>query len=170
MLRGARNDSLSPVIARSGATEQSRADDVPVIIIHSLAHAVAALGTAADAGRPVTLLSAPGAGIYAGPGWWRELIGAARAAVPAAACSGVLDCGDDAGAAQAAVRAGVEAIVFTGRADVAERLADIAGQYGARLLTERPVATLDLGVSFFDPPETLRRRCAMVLASPAGVC
>ena len=56
----------------------------PVIIIHSLAHAVAVLSAAAEVRRPVVLLSAPDAGISAGPGWWREVIAAARAAVPAA--------------------------------------------------------------------------------------
>jgi hypothetical protein len=38
----------------------------------------------------------------------------------------------------AAIRAGVEGIVFTGRADVAERLASIAAAKGARILTKRP--------------------------------
>jgi acyl-CoA reductase-like NAD-dependent aldehyde dehydrogenase len=84
------------------------------------------------------LVSAPDAGIYAGPGWWTALAEAAREAVPAARFSAVLDCGDDAGAAMAAVRAGVAAVVFTGGRDIAERLAGIAAARGARLLTERP--------------------------------
>lgn len=63
---------------------------------------------------------------------------AARDAVPAARFSAVLDCGDDPGAAMAAIRAGAEAIVFTGRAGVAERLAAIAAAAGARLMTQRP--------------------------------
>lgn len=83
-------------------------------------------------------MSAPDAGIYAGPGWWTALVEAARDAVPAARFSPILDCGDDPGAAMAAIRAGAEAIVFTGRADVAERLAAIAAAAGARLLTRRP--------------------------------
>ena len=163
MLRCARDDSLGAVIARSEATEQSRGDELPVIVVHSLAQAVAVLAAAAAAGRPVALLSAPDAGLYAGPGWWREVIAAARAAVPAAECAAILDCGDDAGAAQAAIRAGIEAIVFTGRADVAARLADIAGQQGARLITDRPVAALDLAAEFFASPEALRHSCRAVL-------
>jgi hypothetical protein len=142
--------------------------DAPVIIVHSLAHAVAALAAAEEVGRPVVLASAPGAGIYAGPGWWRELIAAACAAVPAARCTALLDCGDDAGAAQAAIRAGVEAIIFTGRADVAERLADIAGQQGASLLTARPEPALDLGIAFFAGEAELRRRCAEFVANQKG--
>jgi hypothetical protein len=145
-------------------------DAAPVIIIHSLAHAVAALGAAAEAGRAVVLASPPDAGIYAGPGWFREVLRAAREAVPAAQSSALLDCGQDAGAAMAAVRTGVEAIVFTGRADVAARLGDIATQAGARLLTARPAALLDLGTAFFADDEELRRRCADALASSAGFC
>ena len=142
----------------------------PAIIIYSLAHAVAALTAAAEAVRPVTLASAPDAGIYAGPGWFGALVAAARAAVPAAQCAALIDCGDDAGAAQAAIRTGIEGIVFTGRADVAERLADIAGRRGVRLLTERPAPALDLGMEFFASPETLRRRCVDILASTPAFC
>jgi hypothetical protein len=145
-------------------------DAAPVIIIHSLAHAVAALGAAAEAGRAVVLASPPDAGIYAGPGWFREVLRAAREAVPAAQSSALLDCGSDAGAAMAAIRAGIDAIVFTGRADVAARLGDIATQAGARLLTARPAALLDLGTAFFADDEELRRRCADALASSAGFC
>jgi hypothetical protein len=141
--------------------------DTPVIIVHTLAHAVAAMIAAAEAGRAVVLLSASDAGLSAGPAWFREVIAAARAAVPQAQATAVLDCGDDAGAAQAAIRAAVEAIAFTGPAEVAGRLADIARQRGARLLTERPVAALDLADEFFASPEILRRRCAEILASSA---
>jgi hypothetical protein len=170
LLRCARNDRKTGVNARSGPTKQSRATDAPVIVIHTLAHAVAALSAAAEAGRPVLIASAPGAGIYGGPGWWKGLVAAARAAVPAARSTALLDCGGDAGAAQAAIRAGVEAIVFTGRPDVANRLADIAGRRGCRFLTARPEAALDLGAEFFSSEETLRRRCADILASPSTFC
>ena len=142
----------------------------PSIVVHTLTHAVAVLTTAAEARRPVMLLSAPDAGIHAGPGWWREVIAAARAAVPAGECTGILDCGDDAGAVQAAIRAGVEAIVFTGRGDVAERLADIAAPRGAWLLRERPAAALDLADEFFADSERMRQRVADVLASRPGFC
>ncbi len=139
--------------------------DFAVIIVHSLAHAVAALTASAETGRKVTLASAPDAGIYAGPGWFGGLIAAALEAVPAAQCKILLDCGNDVGAVLAAIRAGIEAIVFTGRADVAERLADIARQRGSRLVTIRPEAALDLGAEFVALPETLLARCAGVLAS-----
>jgi len=142
----------------------------PAIIVHSLAHAVAALSAAAEAGRRVTLASAPEAGIHAGAGWFGALVAAAREAVPTARCEALLDCGDDAGAAQAAIRAGIEGVLFTGRGDVAERLADIARQRGVRLLPTRPAAAVDLAAEFFASPATLRRRCAEVLSSPAAFC
>ncbi len=77
--------------------------------------------------------------------------------------SALLDCGDDAGAAQSALRVGVEAIVFAGHPDVAQRLADIARQRGSEVLRERPEAALDLGDDFFAPPETLRCRVLAML-------
>ena len=141
-----------------------------VIVIYSLAHAVAALSAAAEAGRPIVIASAADAGIYAGPGWFREVLHAAHEAVPMAQFSSLFDCGDDAGAAMAALRAGLEAIVFTGPAEVAVRLNDILAQAGARLITERPAAVLDLRVWFFAENESLRRRCADALASIAAFC
>jgi len=143
----------------------TRAAD-PVFVVHSLAHAVAALTAAAEAGRAIVILSAAEAGIYAGPGWWRGLVDGARATVPAAASLALLDCGGDAGAAQGAIRAGIEAIVFTGRSDVAIRLADIAGQRGSEIVTVRPAATLDLADFFFAEHQELHRRCREVLAQP----
>ena len=125
---------------------------------------------AAAAGRCVVLASAPEAGLYAGPGWWRALVMRAREAVPAARFSALLDCGDEPGAVLAAIRAPVEAVVFTGRADVARRLADIAHQQGVRFETARPASALDLGAAFFAPEEDLRRRVAEFLASPPPIC
>ena len=142
----------------------------PVFVVHTLAHAVAALEAAATLERSVILSSAPDAGIYAGPGWFKALIDAVRAAVPAGRFTAILDCGDDAGAAQGALRAGIEAVVYIGRADVADRLAAIAVEKGARLLTERPATGLDLGRWFFGDVATLRRKCAACLASPGAIC
>lgn len=136
----------------------------PVIIVHSLAHALAALKAAAQADRHVVIASAPEAGLYAGAGWFRALVEAAREAVPDARFSALLDCGDSAGAALAAIRARIESVVFTGRADVARRLADIAQQHGVRLETDRPTAALDLGDDFFASEENIERRCADLLS------
>ena len=135
----------------------------PVFIVHSLAHAVAALNAAARAGRCVVLASAPDAGVYAGGGWFAALAVAAREAVPGTSCHFLLDCGDAAGAALAAIRARAEGVVFTGRADVARRLADIARREGVRFETARPAAALDLGADFFATAQSLERRCEAAL-------
>jgi len=54
-------------------------------------------------------------------------------------------------------------VVFTGRADVARRLADIAIQHGVQFATNRPAPALDLGEDFFASPEVLEQRCADLL-------
>ena len=113
------------------------------------------------------LASAPSAGSYVGPGWFGAVIDAARQAVPDARFSALLDCGDDIGAAQAAIRSEIEGVVFTGSADVARRLADIARQHGVRLFTEHPPVALDLGTDFFAVPEVLEQRCAGLMRTPA---
>ena len=135
----------------------------PVIIIHSLAQAIAALNVAARAGRAIVLASAPDAGGYVGPGWFGALIAAAREAVPGARFSALLDCGDNVGAALAAIRLEIEGVVFIGRADVAGRLADIARQHGVRFETDRRATALDLGEEFFAYGDSVERRCAEFL-------
>jgi acyl-CoA reductase-like NAD-dependent aldehyde dehydrogenase len=109
------------------------------------------------------LTSAPDGGGYVGPGWFKALLAAAREAVPDARCSSLLDCGDNVGAALAAIRAEVEGIIFTGHPNVARRLADIAQQHGVRFETERPANALDLAEDFFASQEDLERRCAAFL-------
>ena len=135
----------------------------PVIIIHSLAQAIAALNVAARAGRAIVLASAPDAGGYVGPGWFGALIAAAREAVPGARFSALLDCGDNVGAALAAIRSEIEGVVFIGRADVAGRLGDIARQHGVRFETDRWATALDLGEDFFVSGDSVERRCAEFL-------
>jgi hypothetical protein len=140
----------------------------PVFIVHSLDHAAAALKAAVAAGRRVVLLSAPNAGAYAGAGWFRAFVDAARDAVPEAQFSAFLDCGDEAGAVLAALRTEIKGVIFTGRADVARRLADIARQQGAQLETVRPIAAFDLGTEFFGAEATLVARCAELLSQPGA--
>ncbi|HEX3065218.1 MAG TPA: hypothetical protein VHQ39_07040 [Dongiaceae bacterium] len=113
------------------------------IVIHDLAQAIAALKGAASAKMPVTLWSAEGAGIYAGAGWFAGVERQARAAVPDARASFVLDCAERADMTQEAFRAGIKAACFSGPAGVATKLADIARQQRALLHRKRPKA-LDL--------------------------
>ncbi|MFZ3238316.1 MAG: hypothetical protein WA184_23450 [Stellaceae bacterium] len=143
--------------------------ELPVIVVHTLAHSVGALRAAMRADRRVILASAEHAGIYAGPGWFRALVAAAREAVPDARCAAaLLDCGDRPGAALAAIRAAVEGVIFTGHADVARRLAEIAARQGVGFVTERPATALDLVSDFFASSNDSERRCAEFLTLPDG--
>jgi hypothetical protein len=98
-----------------------------------------------------------------GPGWFKALVAAACEAVPDARCSTFLDCGHNVGAALGAIRAEVEGVIFKGRPDVADRLADIARQHGVRFATKRPAQALDLAEEFFASREDVERRCAHFL-------
>ncbi len=139
-----------------------------VIIVYTLAHVLSVLGAAANAARPVILLSATNAGVYAGPGWFGAVIEAAAKVVPEAVFTALLDCGDRPGAALATIRAGVHGIIFTGRSDVADRLADIAHQRGISFLTQRPTAGLDLLDDFFAAEPAIEQRCADFLGRAAA--
>ena len=105
----------------------------PVVTVHGLADARLALSLQA----PLTLLSGPNAAAYAGPAWWRAVIGLATAEfgpVP-----DILDCGDNPAWAIEALRAGCTTLVLTpGPAwpDIAER----AARQGATVLATRPPA------------------------------
>jgi hypothetical protein len=126
--------------SRSAHWADALPDSGPAFVVHALAHVRAALAAAAARGSPVTLLSAPGAGGFAGAGWFMGVIDQARAAHPQVTLSALLDCGDRPGFVLAALRQGVPGVIFTGPAATAVRLADIAAQQGARLLTARPPA------------------------------
>jgi hypothetical protein len=112
----------------------------PAVVVHGLREAEAALRP----GYPVTLLSAPGAALFAGCLWWRELVAAARAARPATAAQDVLDCGDAPGFAMAALRLGQRRLVLSPACPAFPAVAAAAAECRAVLLAERPPA-LDLG-------------------------
>lgn len=113
------------------------------VIIHSSAHARAALAAAAELGVPVTLASAPAAAAYAGPGWFQEVVIQAQNEFSQVPATALLDCGDKPGHVLAALRMGLTRVRFTGRKAVAGKLAAIAEAYGAELLTGR-LEALDL--------------------------
>ena len=162
-MKDGRIADLSPraAIAPEHPPFRDEVEDTAVVVVHSLAHAVGALKAAARAGCRIILASAPEAGIYAGPGWSGAVVAKAREAVPDARCFAILDCGGRPGATLAAMRARIEGVAFTGRADVARRLADIANQHGVRLFRGRPRAALDLGEIFFASEQESAERCAV---------
>lgn len=117
------------------------------IIVHSLAHARAALRAASAHGVPVTLFSGPGAAGYAGPEWFRELIAAATAEHPDTQVTAVLDCGAAPGHALAALRAGLKAIRIEADPAVRRRIAELAADYGARVAPAVGDDALDLAAA-----------------------
>lgn len=124
---------MSSMFARETASLRP-ALPYPAIVVHGLAQANAALAEA----LPVTLLSAPGAASFAGPGWWRALIVRARAAHPHTPCQDVLDCADAPGHAMAAIRLGQAILVLDPACPAFARIASLA-----TVLPVRPPA-LDL--------------------------
>jgi hypothetical protein len=103
------------------------------IVVHSPDHARAAVAAAAALGVPVTLVSAAGAGAYAGPRWFKALVAEAAAAFPGAAVDAIIDCGDEPGTVLASLRAGFKRVIYTGAEPVRARLAEIAAARGAVL-------------------------------------
>jgi len=110
----------------------------PAAIVHGLRDAVSALTRGHAEGGPVTLLSAPGAALYAGCGWWRALVAAARASHPNVPCIDILDCADATGLALAALRIGVTRLVLWPDAPGRDAVVAIAEAVGGFVLPEAP--------------------------------
>jgi len=125
--------------------------------IHSLAHLRAALSAGAASGRPVVALSAAGASAFAGAGWFAALIEQGRREFPEVPLTAMLDCADRAGDVPAALRLGLQYVIFTGHAEAAVRLGDIASRTGASIVAARPPAC-DL-IDAKDPLYTAQAHC-----------
>jgi hypothetical protein len=109
------------------------------VIVHGLTDAKAAL----TLGLPVTLLSAPGAAMFAGCVWWREMVEAARVASPETEAMDILDCGDASGMAMGSLRSGICRLVLWPEAPGWASVAAIAEGQGGFVLSAAPAA-LDL--------------------------
>ncbi len=110
----------------------------PAVIVHGLADAVAVLAQAEAEGAAVTLVSAPGAALNAGCGWWRALVDAARAGHAAVPCVDILDCADGTGQALAALRIGLTRLVLWPNAPAREAVVAIAEAMGGFVLPAAP--------------------------------
>ena len=111
----------------------------PAVIVHGFADATAALAP----GLPVTLLSAPGAALFAGSSWWLELVRAARGCWPGTEVIDILDCADASGLAMGALRGGVSRLVLWPDAPGHGAVSAIAQRQGGFVLAQAPDA-LDL--------------------------
>lgn len=136
---------------------------LPAVVVHGREQAEWALRIAA--GRPVLLVSAPGAALNAGPGWFKAVLDQAAAAAPNAAVHAVLDCASAPGAALAALRAGFKLMIFDLAHPAAASVLGAAAEAGAEVLGTRPEA-LDLAA--LDPRrrDDQRRLAALFATVP----
>jgi hypothetical protein len=111
----------------------------PAVVVHGAED----VRTALRLGLPVALLSAPGAALYAGCAWWRELVQLALQEFPAAVIAEALDCAAAPGRALEAIRLGQACLVLSPASPGFPAVSAIAKARGLLLLSERPVA-LDL--------------------------
>jgi hypothetical protein len=107
----------------------------PVVIVHGLDDVKAARAP----GRPMTLLSAPGAALFGGCLWWQALMAAGGYEGLS-----LLDCADAAGRAVEAIRLGLPGVVLDLSTPAYPQVATLAQDAGA-LLLPAPPAALDLG-------------------------
>jgi hypothetical protein len=114
----------------------------PAVMVHGLSDIEAAIETALALARPVTLLSAPAAGVYAGCLWWRALIDTVQTDTP---FIDILDCADASGLALGALRCGVSRLILSAEAPGWAAVAALASQQGGFVLPQAPQA-LDLSV------------------------
>ena len=103
------------------------------ILVHGIGDLRAALEAASILGRPLTVLSIPGAAGSAGPAWFHALILAGQAEFPQVPLTGVLDCADQPGHALAALRAGCRDLLLHASVPAWPRVQAIAEASAARL-------------------------------------
>ena len=117
---------------------------------------------------PVTLLSAPGAGLAGGCGWWQALIRAARAAHPGTPCVDILDCADAPGMAMAALRLQQAVLVLHPASPAFAAVCEVARLQAAIVLPTAP-ESLDLARkgSFHRLEAHLRATAQQMVTDPA---
>ncbi|MSP29780.1 MAG: hypothetical protein EXR09_04810 [Acetobacteraceae bacterium] len=111
----------------------------PAVVVHGLAD----VALACAPGLTLTLLSAPAAAIFAGPGWWLALIGLAQTRFPGLIAADLLDCGDAPGLALAALRLDQRTLILDPACPAFGAVRATAAALGGRVWPTRP-ASLDL--------------------------
>ena len=144
---------------RQGAAGRRGAEEAlsPIeVAVHDLGQARAALAAAAEFRVAIQLRSAPDAAGYAGVGYLQALGVAAGQEL-------LIDCGDDPGLVMAALRTGCRKLAFSGNTELAEKLTDLAAQYGATLRHETAPPDALLLPAGADPEPALRARLASIV-------
>jgi len=134
--------------------------NTPSIIIHDSRHAAMTLEAADAAGTAVVLLSPPGAGAALGPGVFKALADTAMTHHPGVTATAILDCGDEAGVALAAIRHGCTDIAVDLPGETLAKIEDLAARAGTKVhpggrAKGKPGAPLDLAREA--QPETAAR-------------
>ena len=130
---------------RQGAAggEGARSRLKPVIApFHDLAGARAAVAFHRDAAA-LRLLTPSGAAGQAGPAYYWEILRRLKSDHPAIDVQGILDCGDDAAMAHAALVMGWRDLVLSGKATARARIAALAEERGATVRARRPKVMQD---------------------------
>jgi len=106
-----------------------------VFIIHNLDHALSVAGAAAATGIAVALFSVRDGASSLGPEVFAAIVEQAQTQHPQAHMEGILDCGEAAGPALAALRRGIKAISVALPAQKHRQIMDIAKKYQASVRT-----------------------------------
>ncbi len=118
-----------------------KVDDAgPAFIVHNADHVRSVLAASERSGRAVTLVTPPRGAAYLGLPYLKDMIALAGADHPGVDFDTVLDAGDDAAIAHAALAIGWPVVVFQGTENVRTKLAEIAGHTGGKLIAAPPAA------------------------------
>lgn len=107
----------------------------PAVILHGAEDLVSL-----DGGEALTLLSPPGAGSFAGAGWWLALLRLVRMRLPHLAFYPFLDCGGDGAAGLEAIQRGVPGLILASAAPGWAECAALSRARGVFLLPAAPPA------------------------------
>jgi hypothetical protein len=106
------------------------------VTVTSLAEAKTVIAVAQRLGRPLILLTEPGACARVGPGYLLEMM--RQAGCDDETLCAVLDCGEDAGYAMLALRLGWKDLHLTGDPDTIERIRQMIQAAGGRFHADLP--------------------------------
>lgn len=123
---------------RQGSTRRQGAGGLKPLSFTTLAELRTIARAASD--RPVTVLTPVNAGRYAGPAYYFEMLQLVKSEFPQSRIKAVLDCGDDAAIALAALDLGWRALILRGSKTARARVGDIANRLNAEVMARRPAA------------------------------